>query len=1053
MTLPSPRRHCGPRRRPRISWCCLAILLWRGFVRAGEYGVTSWGVDEGLPQSSVTDIAQTPDGFLWISSLLSGLSRFDGARFVNFDSANTPELVNSGVRRLLVDKQGNLWVNDSSGNLLLRQGSQFLKVGEGIRLGSLVGERGGRMAFATLDNDLVLVRRGGDGRWNSGHYKPPFGIGQYNYHEDAAGVLWFFTPAGKLGRFVDDKFSLLDSLPGLAGKKIQTLANDDAGQIWVGTETEIARWTGGTFTNCNPEEPGSKFSVRRMTLVPGGFWVEANNRLYLLDHGQWHAPVPEWDGGQPPWSHVRTARADGAGGIWFSLADEGLAHADHGGQLVRMTSADGLPSQLVQAFFCDRQGNLWAGYHRGGLIQLRQQTFHSVARAEGLLDTLVTSVTEDTAGAIWVGTAGGSVVRWKNGVCENLSLPRPGQFCQDVVVCGGPDGRVWIGTGGNGLLVWDNGAFRQAIAPDQLVQLQGVRQLVIGKNGLVWFANLSGLYQFDGQTTTRVMASTSTAQAVASLAEAPDGSIWFGTFGGVLYCRRNGKVSSYHPFDNMPASRIWFLLPEADGTVWAGTMNAGLLRFKDGEFLRFTKADGLADNYISHILADDLGNLWLGSSAGVMQVSKKSLAPKGTSGELLVCRLWGRSDGLPTVAMTLEFQPSCVKTHDGTLWFGSPKGASWVRPDEVRPAQPAPNVMVESVLADRSPREFSKSSGAPALTVKPGEKYLDVVYTAPDFIAPDLIRFKYRLAPLDSDWVDAGSRRAVNYNHLPVGEYTFRVTAGNSDGAWNSTGAGFRLVVQPYFWERKSFQVCTLLALLAAVAWAVRRLAHQRLRRRLELLHQQQQVEHERARIAQDLHDDLGAGLTEISLTSDFGRTLAPAANESGEYFHEIGGRARELVQRLDEIVWAVNPRNDSINSLTIYACEYAQQLLKAPGIACRFDLQPDLPELNLSSEQRYNLFLAFKETVNNVARHSRATELQLQIHADCQKLCFVVTDNGCGFDPAVRSAGADGLRNIRQRIERLGGQCEISSQPGQGTRVAFWIPVVLGNGAGLKSM
>jgi signal transduction histidine kinase/streptogramin lyase len=598
-----------------------------------------------------------------------------------------------------------------------------------------------------------------------------------------------------------------------------------------------------------------------------------------------------------------------------------------------------------------------------------------------------------------------------------------------------------VGTGGNGLFVWENGGFRQVLAPDQVAQ--GVRQLVIAKNGLVWFANLSGLYQFDGRTTTRVMASTSTDQAVASLAEGPDGSIWYGTFGGFLRCWRNGTVTSYHPLDKMPANRLWSLFPEADGSVWVGTVNTGLLRFKDGEFVRFTKADGLADNYISHILADNSDNLWLGSSVGVMRVSKKSLNSKGSSAEPMACRLFGRNDGLPTVAMTLEFQPSCVKTHDGTLWFGSPKGASWVRPDDVRAAQPAPNVLVESVLSEHSSREFSKSSVASLIAVKPGEKYLDVSYTAPDFVAPDLLRFKYRLDPLDADWVDAGSRRSVNYSHLPVGEYTFRVAAGNSDGAWNLRGAGFRLVVQPYFWERKSFQVSTVLALVAAVAWAVRRLAHQRLRRRLELLHQQQQVERERVRIAQDLHDDLGAGLTEISLTSDFGRNLKPVANESGEYFHEIGGRARELVQRLDEIVWAVNPRNDSINSMTIYVCEYVQQLLKSPGIACRFDLQPDLPELNLSSEQRYNLFLAFKETVHNVARHSRATELHLRIHTDGQKLCFVVADNGCGFDHAVRSAGADGLRNIRQRIERLGGQCEIASQPGQGTRVSFWIPMI----------
>jgi signal transduction histidine kinase/ligand-binding sensor domain-containing protein len=848
---------------------------------------------------------------------------------------------------------------------------------------------------------------------------------------------------------MDDKFELMDSPPGLAGRKIQALANDQHGQIWVGTEAELASWQNDVFTNLGPGGVSRKISVRRIIPTKDGLWLEANNQLSFFDQQHWKEPLAGWNGKQSPWSHVRAIRTDNAGGIWFSLTEEGLAHVDRDGKLVRVTTADGLPSQLAQAFFCDREGNLWAGYHRGGLVQLRQQTFHSVGREQGLLDTLVTSVTEDKFGGIWMGTAGGSVVRYADGECENLNLPLLGAYCQDVVVCGGPDGRMWIGTGGNGLLVWENAEFRHVILPDQLSQ--GVRLLQVARNGSVWFANFSGVYQMaDGQVNC-VVTNSKPEEAAASLAEAADGSIWFGTFNGLLRRWQNGKLMTYQPGDAFPVSRIWSLLPESDGTIWAGTINAGLLRFKEGKFTRYTKADGLADNYISHILADKLGNLWLASGVGVMCVSKKSLDDRDARHTPVSCRLFGRSDGLPTVAMTLEFQPSCIKTHDGTLWFGTPKGAAWLRPDDLRSAEPAPKVLAEKVLADRQPREFDRSGNLPVITLQPGEKYLDVAYTAPNFVSPDLLRFKYRLSPLDSDWVDAGSQRTVSYNHLSAGEYTFQVTAGNADGVWSADGARFRIVVRPHFWERKSFQLLTAMLLLAAVVIGVRRASHQRLRRRLETLRQQQQVQQERARIAQDLHDDLGAGLTEISLTSDFGKNLKSPAEEAGEYFKEIGSRARELVQRLDEIVWAVNPRNDSINSLTIYVCEYTQHLMRPVSIACRFELQPDLPELNLSSEQRYSLFLAFKETVNNVARHSQATELHLRIFTQEQKLYFEIADNGTGFADGVHAAGADGLRNIRQRIERLDGKCEITSQLGQGTRVSFWIPFVIAAGAETK--
>ena len=1029
----------------KVLWRCVPWFFLSGVAWAGEYSVTTWGVDEGLPQSSVTDIAQTPDGFLWIGTLLSGLSRFDGVQFVNFDSANTPVLPDAGVRHLFVDSQGELWVNGGDGSLLLKQGNTFVKVGEGFKIAALVGEWQGRMTFSTLDGELIIGRRGADGQWQWRRHKAPV-EGSNFFSEDKAGVLWFLAAGGKLGRFKDDHFEIFDTPPGLMGKRIQTVASDDAGRIWVGTEAEVARWENGVFTNCNPAGPAAKISVRRIMPVPGDrLWLEVDGKLVCRDHEQWSPPVAGWDGNLLPWSQLRTFRADNGGGLWISLVD-GMAHLSRDGRLLRVTSGDGLPSQWVQAFFADREGNLWAGYHRGGLIEVRPATFQTVARREGLRDTLVTSVTEDTGGAIWLGTAGGSVARWADGICTNFTLPLRGRFCQDVVVTAGPDGRVWIGTGGNGLQVWDHGEFQLAVSPDR-ISLDGVRQLLVAQNGDVWFANFGGLYRLTGGKLEQVFASYGTAQAVAALKEGADGSLWIGTIGGKLRRWQGGQLTSHQPQDNVPSSRCCALWPEADGTVWIGTMSGGLLQFKDGVFTRFTVEDGLVDNSISHILADEQGNLWLGSHAGVMCIAKKSLVPRASRTGLIPCRFFGRSDGLPTVALTLEFQPSCVKTHEGILWFGTPKGASWVDPREVRSAEPAPMVVVESVRADNQARELSQpvSTGAlPELKVEPGVKNLEVRFTAPVFTAPEAMRFKYRLDKLDADWIDLGGRRNVTFTHLSAGEYTFNVMAGNSDGRWSQSPAAFRLIVQPHFWERATFQVATMFALLGGVALIVRRITQQRLRRRLELLSQQQEIDRERARIAQDLHDDLGAGLTEIRLTSAMSANPNLAEPESREYAREVSARAAELVQRMDEIVWAVNPRNDSIVSLSYYACQYVEQILKPLGIACRLDVQPGLPEISLNAEQRYNFFLAFKEAIANIAKHSGSTELKLTIHLAADTFVFQLEDNGRGFVPGGEQAGADGLRNIRERITRLGGECEITSQPGQGTRVTLRVPIAV---------
>ena len=1034
---------------PKQFWIFLCGVLLFDSLRAGEYSVTEWGVDEGLPQSSVTDIAQTPDGFLWVGTLLSGLSRFDGVQFVNFDSANTPALVNGGVRHFFVDSRGNLWVG-GSGGLLLRRNNTFIKAGEDLTAVALVGERLGRTVFATQDGELVIGRCGADEQWTWERHQPPFKSSTVSYYEDSGGALWFLAPGGKIGRFVGDQFEILGSPLGLAGQKVQTLARTATGQIWAGTDKGLACWENGMFTNLIPAGTTKNLSVRRITpMADEGLWVEASGKLYLVEHNQWSAPVKGWDGTQAPWSFVRTIHPDNLGGLWVSLRD-GLAHVARDGRLTRVTGADGLPSQVVKDFFADRAGNLWTGYHRGGLIQIRKQTFHSVTQREGLLDKIVTSVTEDGSGSIWLGSAGGSVARWADGVCTNFSLPLGGKYCQDAVVATGPDGRVWIGTGGNGLLVYEQGVFRHVILPEQIAPgvqpiAQSIRQLLVAQNGAVWFANLSGLYRLDGTNLHRVLVPNATAQMAAALIQGADGAIWIGTAGGMLRRWQDGKLASYQPEDNVPASRFWALCPEADGTIWVGTMNGGLLRFKDGQFTRFTTADGLADDCISHILSDDFGNLWLGSRAGVMCVAKKLLMPRESRKGPIPCRLFGRSDGLPTVAMTLEFQPSCVKAHNGALWFGSPKGASWVDPDDVRAAEPPPPVLVDSVYADNSAREFSPAgspASLPQITVEPGMKNVEVRFTSPTFTASDLVRFKYRLDKLDADWTDLGGRRNMTFPHLPAGEYTFRVLAKNSDGLWSRKPAGFRLVMQPYFWERKSFLVGTTIVILGLVVFVVRRITQQRLERKLEALRQQQQIERERARIAQDLHDDLGAGLTEISMTSDLVENPNLPGHETREYAHEVGIRARELVQRMDEIVWAVNPRNDSVASLSAYASEYVQLFLDPLGIACRVEVQPGLPTTQFNAEHRYNFFLAFKETITNVARHSSATEMHLVIHAENGKLVLIITDNGRGFVPGGAKAGADGLRNIHERLTRMGGECEITSQPGHGTRVCLRVPL-----------
>jgi len=1047
----SPTRHFS---RPLLLAGVLVLLLWvSGYaapLKAGEYNIRSWGVDDGMAQSSVTDMVQTQDGYVWIGTLLSGLSRFDGMRFVNFDVGNTPGLTHSGIRRLLVDSSGTLWVNDYANHLIQKTGNGFQSVGAPeVKLGSLLWDRDGKLTFATLDGELLLGQYHGGTNWTWALIKSPYPGTPY-FVAEAADVLWFRAPGSKLGRYANNKFELIENPSGLEARQILTLAKDSLGTIMVGTDDGLFCCTGNSFTNATPPGLKERLTVRQIiSAKPGEFWVEANGRFRLLAHGQWQAEVAGWDGNQLPWSRLRSLRSDNAGGFWISLREEGLAHVRADGSLHRITGADGLPSQLVQALFPDRDGSLWTGYHRGGLLQVRPRLLHPVARAEGLMDTLVTSVTEDSAGSIWIGTAGGSVARWRDGSCTNLILPLRGAFCQDVVVCADPAGRVWIGTGGNGLLVHEAGVFRHVIEPAALPG--GVRLLFVQRNGVVWFANFSGLYRLENEKPVRVMEFKATSQVAAALAEGPNGELWVGTVAGTLRRYQQGKWQDFTPTDNVAASRFWSLLPEKDGTVWVGTMNQGLLRFKDGQFARFSKREGLADDCISQILFDGNEHLWLGTRAGILRVARNNLDHLADGGfDAANWRIFGRGDGLLTTAFTFEFQPNCVRGRDGVLWFGSANGVSWVRPANLRDRQPPPPVVIESLLVDGNVREISSVNPnattalvptVPKVVVGPGVKNLQIDFTAPNFISPELIRYKYRLDGLDSDWIPVRDRR-ITYTHLPPGKFTFHVTAGNSDGVWNAEGASFDLEVKPFFYQRSSFIVGCVVMAAGLLTYAVRTVTRRRMKRKVEKLERQRELDQERARIAQDLHDDLGAALTEISLTSDLIQDETLDKGISRGYIREIGGRARELIVAMDEIVWAVNPRNDSTASLSAYCCQYAQHHLKPSGIACRLKIDSALPSISLNTEQRHQVFLAFKEALNNVVRHSKAREMLLIISAPQDEFLIEIQDDGCGFDAGLPAEGADGLHNMPERLARIGGVCIITSRPDQGTRVTLRIPL-----------
>jgi signal transduction histidine kinase len=387
------------------------------------------------------------------------------------------------------------------------------------------------------------------------------------------------------------------------------------------------------------------------------------------------------------------------------------------------------------------------------------------------------------------------------------------------------------------------------------------------------------------------------------------------------------------------------------------------------------------------------------------------------------------AEGMLSEECISGFFPIGLRTKSGMLWFPTQEGIVVADPHHPTKEIPPPSVVLEDTLVDGVP------NAADSLRLAPGQHRLEFRYTGLNFDAPERVRFQYRLVGLDSVWVEAGSSRSAPFPYVPYGEYRFEVIAGNGDGRWNTAGASVSVIVQPYLWQTWWFRVPASLGLLAVIALTARVVEKRKLHRRLEQLEQERALAHERERIARDLHDDLGSSLARISLLSGLLKADRDNPHQIESHAVKISQSADQTVRALEEIVWAVRPGSDSLQSLVEYIAHFANELFDGGGIHCRLDLPADLPPRPLPPDIRHNIFLAVKEALTNALKHAAAREVLVRAEASGDALEIVVQDDGKGFDTNCRSRG-NGLGNMRRRVQAMGGAVAIESRPGQGTSV-----------------
>jgi signal transduction histidine kinase len=461
---------------------------------------------------------------------------------------------------------------------------------------------------------------------------------------------------------------------------------------------------------------------------------------------------------------------------------------------------------------------------------------------------------------------------------------------------------------------------------------------------------------------------------------------------------------------------------------------------------------GLLDSSISQVVADDRGWLWFGSTRGIYKVLQKELDAVADGHATAVQSVFmGKDENVPEIESDDTYAANALYSRKGRVLIPTRSGLAVIRPEcllddlQMPPARIKRICVDERVLAEDDHiltrgKAGTLTEGA-KLNLLPGHHRMTWDFTALSLSAPENVHFEYRLDGLDESWVKARAQRTATYSRLPPGEYRFRVKACSSSGRWNENEAVMSFVVAPFFWQSGWFRLSGLAIITISGVSIGRYISFRRLRRKVRALEEKAAIEKERARIARDIHDDLGGSLTRAALLADLARQDRLAPDKLDGHIKEIGSTIKRVTDSVDEIVWAANPRNDTLSDLLDYITSFAVPFLAAANIRCRIDAPEKVDERTLSPEVRHNLFLVVKESLNNVVRHAEASEVRLIIVPSEESLTITIQDNGCGFSNESIQPNSDGLQNLRQRMHEMGGTFQIEGESGSGAKVSAIYP------------
>jgi ligand-binding sensor domain-containing protein/signal transduction histidine kinase len=1020
--MPRPRRTLSafPNTRSVLlliaGWCSLFLIweagTWESFAEPPIFHRQTWTTEHGLPANHVTALRQTRDGYLWIGTHF-GLVKFDGVQFTTFNQGNTKTMLESSdaITALVETSDGTLCIGTPRGLLTLKD-RKFT-------------------AYNTIKglphpSILSLGPASDGGVWVGTHH----GLGHFRN-----GFCRAITNAN------------------VATTAIDSVLETQHGEVLAGTRRGFVRF------RLRDEEhaemlhriPSAGFITRIAEDAQGRVWFNqvGTNVIYRIENSQILAePLPANPGERN--AHGKEILITGAGVV--VLTSRGaciLKQAD--ARLEPLWELDAEPDCALP----NSDGTIWVGTKESGLVRLAQQTFHSFVPPTPKLANIWT-VSSSTNNDVWLGTDGG-VIRLSEG--ELLSVPFAAAPEDEMPVHSifvDRENNVWAGRGGVGVWKYNGKTMVQQFTNVSLPHSWRISAIAQGPDGRIWFGTDSGLYGSERGSLVQLHLPNLPRESIREITPVRDGSIWLGTCGGGVCRMSNNQITTFTTTDGLANNKVYVIFEDESGRLWIGTEN-GLSLYSNNAWFTFRTQQGLFDNVINHIEEDAFGRLWFSCNRGVYWMEKTTLlevaAGKRNRANHVV---YGEGDGMVTSETNGEHQPAGTKDSMGRIWFPTRRGVVRVDPASIPTVLQPPKVVVETVKADGEIAYYDSHSplssglvlfnrtGSDAFRLASGRgRFLEISFTAPVFEMAGKTRFEYRLDGQDNQWLDAGARRNVQYSNLRPGHYQFRVRACTNRGLCNEIGAAIGFTLQPHFsqtWWFQGLSAATAITLCVCII-----LYRLRVQKRFLALERDTALEHQRSRIAQDMHDELGASLTKIAILGEVAKRELERKLPAEAHLNSIAETAREAVDGLGQIVWTTNPANDTFESLFAYLREYAGEFFDRTSIECSFEFPMEIPLSPVTAELRRNIFLAAKEIMTNVVRHSEATQVVIRLKVESKRntllgFALEITDNGRGFNPEHLPRFSNGITSVRTRIASLGGTVNIFSEACRGTTVRIGV-------------